>query len=348
MDTNYIRDCHMLLEYCKTSDSSLLDQRLQEGAIDWGNLLYFADLNGLLGFLWKLTDGLEDSRVPWRVAVRLNEFIKKQENRWRNYSEVIFNLLHDGAIKGQPILLKGGAFKHTIYKESPNIRGIGDIDLLFHSSDAQRVEQYLIEQGFWLRSGKNGSTAFKELGNDRLVVDVHVGDPSKNDRNPYDTFMVFKDEAIPIGNGILTISHELSLIYACKHFCEHEEDFRKVFHQDDVRLFRLVDIFLLCRLVNFGKVKQLASELNWMNYLERTLWYVKEIFGYNFELTPGHEMGTERMSTPIGSYTWPWAIRERVLRLDRAEWLASAMGDQGKRSDWYTSKEGNKNPTLPL
>lgn len=342
MEPTYYKDCKILLDFCVTNDSSVLDRRLGEGRIDWGNLLYFADINGLLGILWKMTKGIEDSRIPWRVAIRLDEFISKQKRRWRCYTDVFNEILVEKITSRPPIILKGASFKCTIYKDAPEIRGIGDIDLLIQSKDAQNVENFLIARGFWLRPGKNGATAFKETENDRIVIDLHIDDPSKINRNPMVAFDIFSKEIILLGNGLETISYELSLLYACKHFCEHEEDFRKIYHQDDIRLFRLVDILLLCNISDLRKSKQLAEVLNWTDELERTLYYIKEIFNLETEITPCYEIIKNEISTPVGNFKWPWAIRERVLRVDRAEWLSKEMGVYGERSTWYTSKEGNK------
>jgi hypothetical protein len=340
------RGVNMILHFCATGDRALLEETLQHGPIDWGYTLYFADINGLLGMLWKMTNGLDDSRVPFRVAVTLANWIKKQRNRWHTYLSLLRQLMDDAPLTKPPILLKGAALKKTIYRERPEIRTMGDIDLLITPADEPATENWLTEQGFWLRAGKNGSTAFKDLNGEHLVVDLHIGDPAKTKRAPESVYDIFVRYACKDyeESSFSIVSHEVALVHACKHFCEHEDDFRKVFLQDDLRLFRLLDIRLLLDHVDLTAVSRLAQELKWEEEVSRCRLYLAELFDEQVEWRGPRANPPSTLSTPLGNVVWPWCWRERARRVDRSEWLASCLGDQGYRTYWYTWRTGNKAP----
>ncbi|WP_144502496.1 nucleotidyltransferase family protein [Bacillus thuringiensis] len=350
-----LRGVQMLLDYCISRDKEIFNKTLEEGPIDWGYLSYFADINGLMGMLWSMTDGLEDSRVPFRVAVNLKNWVIKHRRRWELYSEILQKMHIAKITNDTPILLKGAALKQTIYSDEPVLRNIGDVDLLFTPQDIINVEKWLEEEGFWLRGGKNGPTAFKRTSEDRLVIDLHIGDPSKTKRasNSEDIYNIFIKNTIPVNkeNSHRMISYELAIVHACKHLCEHEEDFRKILLQTEFRLFWLVDIHLLLNKVNIQETIKLAKDLNWLNEFKRCMWYLQKIFNVNLpieikNLQLNNDLEIKEVKTPVGNFEWPWDIKTRMLLVDRDAWLSLQMGSQGKRSDWYTAKEGDKSPKL--
>src|SRR5262249_2630930 len=103
------RAVEMLIGFCATGDRRLLDRVVRDGPLDWGHLLYFADINGLLGMLCSMTGGLEDSRVPWRAATRLDQWVKRQRRRWELLSTLLADLSASCPLDEPPILLKGAA-----------------------------------------------------------------------------------------------------------------------------------------------------------------------------------------------------------------------------------------------
>lgn len=340
----------MLLQYCSTRNNTLLDKMLQNGPIDWGHLYYFADVNGLLGYLSSMTQGLEDPRVPFRTAVNLYNHVKKQERRWVVYQEIIHSLVESNIVKEKPLLLKGSALKYTLYQELPSLRSIGDIDILISEKDVVSVSKWLEDQGFWLRGGKNGPTAFKETAEDRYVIDIHIEDPAKSRRNPqliHSVFELNKKNLNISGTDLVYIpSYEILLVHACKHLCDHEEDFRKALLQTELRIFWLIDIHLLISKVNMIEAMKLAEQMEWKIEFLRAIRYSHVLFKTNIpsniKVTKGMELND--IKTPFGTLTWPWSFSDRMKRMDRAEWISEQLEEYGKRNDWYTAAEGDRRP----
>lgn len=339
------RAVELLLRLSAGAGPGALDRALEAGELDWGHLLYFADINGLLGVMWAATEGLDDSRIPWRAAVRMSQWVEAQRQRRARHAEVLDALAAAGVTSAPPILLKGAAFLHTIYADDPDVRGMGDVDLLVAPGDVAPLQRWLEARGFRVRGTKNGFGAFNDHpdAGQRVVLDVHAGDPTKSGRRPEAVHALFRREAAETADARFRVpSAELSLVFACRHFCEHEEDFRKILNQDDLRLFRLVDVRRLMNLCGAARLHALADELGWITPVGRCLLYVHRLFG-------GAEVGESwyrpepaEVATPVGTFAWPWPIAERVRRVDRAEWLAGQMAPHGGRSAWYTSRGGSR------
>jgi Uncharacterised nucleotidyltransferase len=343
------RAVEMMLELCARPGRAVVDAHLARGDVDWGHLLYFADINGVMGFLWAAADGLDDSRIPWRVLVRLSQWTASQRQRRESHTGLVDELAAAGVAAAPPILLKGGAFLQTIYAGEPELRGIGDIDLLVSPEDVAPLQGWITRRGFRCRDTKNGFTAFNDHPDAglRMVLDVHCGDPTKSGRRPEAVHALFRHDATQeVGGGRLRVpSPELSLVFACRHFCEHEEDFRKVLNQDDLRIFRLVDVLRLAPLCDAARLHALAAELGWLEPLGRCLRYVHLLFGRAAPDPAWYRPEPAHLATPLGALAWPWPIAERIRRVDRAEWVAGEMGPRGGRSDWYTAKGGAQGPS---
>ncbi|MFF2154419.1 nucleotidyltransferase family protein [Paenibacillus chitinolyticus] len=344
-----IKGIDMLLQYCSTKDKTLLDKALRQGQIDWGHLFYYADINGLLGYLENMTEGLEDPRVPFRIAVNLKNYVIKQKRRWTVYQELINSIISSNVVSEVPLLLKGSALKFTLYKDEAYLRNIGDIDILIDKKDVKSISNWLESQGFWLREGKNGPTAFKETTEDRYVVDIHLEDPAKLRRNPDLVLDIFQHNKISMNNGAFFIpSYEVLLVHACKHLCDHEEDFRKAFLQTELRLFWLIDIHLLLSKVNYTETVKLAEQMKWKTELLRGIWYSHILLNTNIpsNINVDEVVELNTLDTPNGIVTWPWNFVDRMKRVDRAEWLSEQLGKNGKRNDWYTAADGDRVPTI--
>ncbi|HGW4639406.1 TPA: nucleotidyltransferase family protein [Acinetobacter baumannii] len=333
-------------------DISFVEDMLSNSNIDWAYLLYFCDVHGLFGLLHTSISGIDDARIPLRAAAMITREVDRQNKRWNALSEMLVTLMD--AVKNNtevPILLKGAALKLTVYKDSPEQRQIGDVDILVSSEDAESYCSVLKQHGYLLRQGKNGYTAINNntLAG-RLVVDVHVDDTSKMNRNPKAVYHAFKETSLDPTNdswGYRQPSFEMTFLHGCKHFCEHMDDFRKVLVQDDIRLFRLTDLILLIPHVNRSRALTLAKKLGWENELARAIGYLRGIK----EITEGWPYlypEFDSIDTPFGVKNWPWSFNERIRRLDQDQWMARELGPTGARSNWYTGSQGAKTPECEM
>ena len=92
-------------------------------------------------FLRPLEDRLGAALIDSEEAKQsllLNRFNGGVQRRW----------MHEIAATGIPVVyMKGFAFAHTVYRD-PDIRTIGDIDLLVHAADLGRLIEFLTGRGF--------------------------------------------------------------------------------------------------------------------------------------------------------------------------------------------------------
>src|SRR5579862_4748324 len=136
----------------------------------------------------------------------------------------------------------------------------------------------------------------------------------------------------------------MTFLHGCRHFCEHADDFRKVLQQDDLKLYRLRDLLELRPLVDDALVDELAHKLGWSASLERAHAYLDLLIGATECGVRERRRSNDSLATPSGPVRWPWPFLERLTRPDRAEWLSAMLGDQGARTNWYTSAGGNRSP----
>ncbi|WP_164714731.1 nucleotidyltransferase family protein [Burkholderia ambifaria] len=329
-------------------DLAKVDAGLSEPDVDWAYLLYFCDVHGLFGLLRASTTGVDDSRLPMRAAAMLERETDRQRRRWNAMSEMLVTLRQSTAGSDPALLLKGAALKMTIYREAPEQRQIGDVDILISENDEEKYLEVLRRSGYQIRKSKNGYTAIAfDPGAGRMVIDVHVDDTSKENRNPKVVYRAFQESSKPPVDGSLGYrlpSFEMSFLHGCKHFCEHADDFRKVLVQDDIRLFRLTDLILMLPLVDHAAVCVLAERLGWTAELWRALGYLSMLSDIPGEWSAASSE-SDLIETPVGMHKWPWPFDQRVLRLDRDRWMATLLGASTGRSDWYTSSKGARFPT---
>lgn len=324
-------------------DIEQFNERLACDGIDWAYLLYFCDVNGLFGLINSEISDLDDDRVPMRVAAMIKREGERHAKRWHALASMLDLLVASRASGIPPILLKGAALKATIYKDDPTKRQLGDVDILISSENADHYCSTLEGCGYKLRKGKNGYTAISlHPTAGRLVIDVHIDDTSKTNRNPKLVYKIFQASLLPPNGDTLGYripSSEMMFLHGCKHFCEHMDDFRKVLVQDDIRLFRLVDLLLLAPVVKRNLTLDLAEQLGWMGELERVVSYLR-CFTNTLGDWPSATLSNENIQTPAGTFSWPWPFSERMLRLDRDSWLSKRMQQDGRRSNWYSSANG--------
>lgn len=314
-------------------------------AVDWGYFLYYVDINGLSGLIQHALASMpseQRSLIPFRVTVTLRNQAGRYGKRWNHYESLLRQLAERVHERLTIVLIKGAAFKSTLYAASPDVRGMGDIDLLVSSDCSDEVISWVLEWGFKIRSSKNGITAIRDADGLRSVVDVHIDDPVKTRRNPSKALRALLDTVVDMPGypGLKMPSYEYSMAHGCKHFCEHKDDFRKVLFQDDLKLIRLLDIVMLARHHDPQATRALAEHLGWQEELHLAQHYAQI-------LQPGGsalEFPAERLETALGPVTWPLGFHELIKRVDRAEWLSAQLGDQGSRDLWYSTEKGILNP----
>lgn len=313
--------------------------------VDWPYFLYFVDLNGLCGAVHASFSALPESAragIPFRVGITLRNQAERYRERWHQHQAILARL-DERAGEGQTIvLLKGASFKSTIYAPFPDARTMGDIDLLVSSNQSEEVVSWVREWGYRTRESKNGITAIGTVDGRRTVIDVHIDDPAKTGRNPSRAIRTLLANLVPSPayRNLKMPCFEYSQAHACKHFCEHKDDFRKILFQDDIKLGRLLDILLLEPVCDAEGVRAIAAELGWERELERSLSYLEAV-------RPGARLpaqAPETVATAVGDFVWPFGFETLIKRIDRAEWLSARLGDKGARDLWYSTEKGILHP----
>jgi hypothetical protein len=320
--------------------------RIDPLGVDWAYFLYFVDLNGLSGAVHAAFAALSDderARVPFRVGIAIRNEAERYRERWTHH-QAILSRLDERADDGLTIvLLKGASFKSTIYAPFPDVRVMGDVDLLVSSDHSDEVVSWVEAWGYRTRESKNGITAIGNAGGRRTVIDVHIDDPAKTRRNPSRSIRTLLANRVPspIYPNLWIPRFEYSMAHACKHFCEHKDDFRKILFQDDIKIGRLLDILLLERVCDEDGVRTIAAELDWLEELERTQRYLEPVRPD----CPASAQLPETVATAVGDFVWPFGFESLLKRTDRAEWLSARMGEGGARDLWYSPEKGILKPS---
>ncbi|MBI3783322.1 MAG: nucleotidyltransferase family protein [Deltaproteobacteria bacterium] len=162
------------------------------------------------------------------------------------------------------IVLKGAALAETVYPR-PDLRPLGDVDLLVHRSDLKRLQRALLENGYrplaiathrGMQEAFENEMVFRKPGRVVIDIDVHwslFDSPYYQSMISMDWFWESSREALVGGASTRVLGIEAEIIHLCGHLCLH--------HQGTER-FWLHDI---AEVVDANK-----DRINWAKLVERT------------------------------------------------------------------------------
>src|SRR5262249_14460239 len=134
----------LLLACARTEPDVPRLQELVECGPDWQGILRKTERWGLASLVYtNLRQAAQAGHMPQPVAERLRHFYRRDTVHNVVRRELLrATLLQFAAARIPVIVLKGAALATLVYP-SPGLRPLGDIDLLVHRRDQERVEAVL-------------------------------------------------------------------------------------------------------------------------------------------------------------------------------------------------------------
>ena len=133
-----------LILACASTDPNLgYIQALVERGPDWQEIVRKTERLSLAPLVHaSLRDAVQSGSVPASVAERLKHVYRREAIRGMAVREALQEILLRLQAAGIPVVvLKGAALAALVYT-SPNLRTMGDMDLLVHRGDLDEVDSY--------------------------------------------------------------------------------------------------------------------------------------------------------------------------------------------------------------
>lgn len=233
-----INSCYRLLALCARAtphpnmNQQLLDALHQFQA--WHELPKQAELHGMAPLLWHHLQRL-NFPIPTETKRTLHALYLRHRAHYQHNQQVLLDitkLFQSAGIRA--ILLKGLALAHQYYPE-PDLRPVGDIDLLFKKDELLRALDCLTSAGYTAHTPQSDfkrlpkEVTFSSPATNGLStrIELHHYDPqgkSAIDHSPDDEFLGFDapPKKIKIGKQMIYVPDPINhLDYLVRHLTRH-------------------------------------------------------------------------------------------------------------------------------
>ncbi len=225
---------------------------------DWNSLLETAEQHGMSPLVSKhcLASGCT---IPRPIQMSLDLLYKRHQNNAEFRGMVLKELLQQFKQNGfKPLLIKGVALCQMIY-DTPALRPMRDMDLLFHIDEIEKAQEMLLANGFTQSSAAQSPDHYhlpplhKTIKGLSICLELHSGlypdCPPGYPQVIFDELYAQGRDITVVGKQARTFGHEDMLHYVYQH------GVRSPLPYESFKLINIADII--------GYTEKYFHEINW-------------------------------------------------------------------------------------